>query len=260
MSQYSNNNKPSTNSYGHSWTNKGKLKKLKTMVWDNLYQIQICDMEESQGFPREIRDSGVKLSLSAASVSSLLSVVDDILSDIKESNKSGEFNFESDSVFFGTTTQNAIQITDGSDIGQDKGLYVVLYKNVDANKNPEKMEIFEIEPKSSIKGFRPGDKSSGKLNKRYTQGLKELRNTLREFEKHSAKMSSHFNKLANRNEVTKGLHLLASLAAANGITAADAYNNSGGNANTFSNNSPTSGGNESFSFSHGDYAASPVLS
>lgn len=239
---YNNDEKKPINitTYGGNYSNGDAKEKLQIDYTNKLMTVKIMPMGSDF---RGDEKNGDKITFSAATASMFL----DELIDAKESFKKGE-SF-CNMITCGIQTNNAIEISDGTNIGRPYGMYVVIYVDIQQNKKTDRAFVYTIKSGTVIKGYNHKT-GEGTAHHKPFREINDIIYNFEEFVKTSNRAAAHALKDADKYRTSQ----LANATRIAGKTGTSMYNK--GN----SNNKSAAAANDIFEYTY-DYtdALSDVL-
>lgn len=194
------------NTFGPSFYNEKAGLRLSTSHWKSNLSLSIEKItKEASGNLVPVKGSGDKISISGGTISALEAILEDALESIKATG-----TFESDGVECGVKSNNLVAISNGSEIDQAPGMYLVIYKDLDDNRIAGNVTIFPFNQRITVRGYNPKT-GAGKAYARPTQELKEFKRILSESAKAATKAIAHQVRDAQKsdfNNIFKSMNLL----------------------------------------------------
>lgn len=150
---FSNSRKTSdddVNTNGIMLRNYDQRKFLTCSFWNKAVTIEIGTIPEGaeSDFTVMRRVQTIKQVMSFSTLTTLESICEDVLSSIK---KTGQF--APVGAPCGAKFNNMIEISDGSNLGLNKGIYLVIYKDWDANRMTNRMDVYPFSVRTVIRGY-----------------------------------------------------------------------------------------------------------
>lgn len=186
---------------------------LRTRYWNRFMTIDIGTFQP--GTPVDyntIRNAQVFSAVcSFSTMFSLRMIMEEVLESLKQTN-----TFESTAVDGNQKKDTIIEISNGSNINQPMGLYLVIYKNVDSGR---RTNIFEVYPFTSCKIMRGYDHNTGscKEDVKAIGEFKKFKMIVDEACKAFTMAQAHSVKEASKMERLSGINALAAIGASMGV-------------------------------------------
>lgn len=240
------------NTNGVIFRNPEEKKYMNVSYWDACVAIEIGVLtpDAQQDF-RNAQAPRVRQVFSFFDISNFLDVCEEIRDSIKSSGK-----FSSAGVRVGSMKNNIISISNGSDIGQPEGIYLVVYKNLDQTNRSNEVDFYPFQAKTIIREY---DRNTGVIreDKNRLREFKDFVLILREASKAFTNAQAHVIRKAQKADALSGLKLLGAIAAKNGVDPAElgakivAQPNIGGQRSNSGYGRSSGGG--SWGQNHGEY-------
>lgn len=200
------------NTNGLIFKNPEARKYMNVTYWDACIGIEIgiLSPEAQQDF-RNASAPKVRQVFSFFDIANLLDVCEEIRDSIKESGQ-----FSSAGVRVGSMKNNIIMISNGSDIGQPEGIYLVVYKNIDPSGRTNEIEFYPFQSRAVIRGY---DITTGAIreDKNKLREFKDFVIIVREAAKAFTNAQAHVMKKAQHADTLSSLKLLSAIAMKNGV-------------------------------------------
>lgn len=202
-----------TNTNGVSFRNAQARKYMNVSYWEGFIGLEIGVMPEEaiQDF-RNAQPPTVRQVFSFADITGVLEICEEVYESIK---KTGQFTPVGTKV--GSARNNLIEISNGSNIGQPEGVYLVLYKDLDNGDRTNQADFYPFRGREIIRGY---DHLSGNSTKDYSKSkeFKDLILILKEAAKAFTNAQAHVIKKAQKADTLSGLKTMSAIAAKNGVS------------------------------------------
>lgn len=233
MSNYYNNNNQGqqnnaddTRSYGPTFKNVDMNKFLSVSYWNSCLSITIGNIEMN-GYTRTPQPNfknATSQSITFQDISSLMFLLDEIKEEINETG-----TFDTKGIRCGSSQDNIIMISNGSDIGSTHGIYLAIYKKLDSVNRPTYGDIYAFNSLSHISAY---DATSGAIKEESERSIKGCMREFKAFiscveesEKAFTNAQAHAIKRSGKNDSMSTLRMLSAICSQMRIDAG----NTGGN-------------------------------
>lgn len=181
MEVYNEKKKLNVTTYGSSYANYETKEKMQIDYSNKNLALKIMPVDDNfRGIEAKAGDIYFQ--------SATASIFVDELKEAKAAFQKGEaFN---SMVTCGVQTNNGIQITDGSNIGRPYGMYIVIYKDIQANKKTDKFWIYTVKGAFVVKNYDTKTGQGEMINKPFRE-LKDIIINFDEFIKASNRAAAH---------------------------------------------------------------------
>lgn len=225
---------------------------LRTRYWNRFMTIDIGTF--APGTPVDyntIRNAQVFSAVcSFSTLFSLRMIMDEVLESLKQTN-----TFESTTIAGNQKGDTLVEISNGTNINQPMGLYLVVYKNVDSGRRTNTFEVYPFSPCKIMRGYdhntgaaKEDIKAVGEF-KKFKMIVDEACKAFTMAQAHSVKEASKMDKLASINALaaigaSMGVDLMKSVTTATSggtrTTGQSSYNRSNNNYNNGTGPNPNS--------------------
>ena len=175
---------------------------LRTRYWNRFMTIDIGTF--APGTPVDyntIRNAQVFSAVcSFSTLFSLRMIMDEVLESLKQTN-----TFESTTIAGNQKGDTLVEISNGTNINQPMGLYLVVYKNVDSGRRTNTFEVYPFSPCKIMRGYdhntgvaKEDIKAVGEF-KKFKMVVDEACKAFTMAQAHSVKEASKMDKLASIN-------------------------------------------------------------
>lgn len=175
---------------------------LRTRYWNRFMTIDIGTF--APGTPVDyntIRNAQVFSAVcSFSTLFSLRMIMDEVLESLKQTN-----TFESTTIAGNQKGDTLVEISNGTNINQPMGLYLVVYKNVDSGRRTNTFEVYPFSPCKIMRGYdhntgaaKEDIKAVGEF-KKFKMIVDEACKAFTMAQAHSVKEASKMDKLASIN-------------------------------------------------------------
>ena len=218
---YGNQNSPDTrrtanrdfvNTNGVSFRNPKMNKYMNVAYWETCLTMEIGVMPpEAMTDFRAVQPPTVRQVISFSDIANLLGICEDIEESIK---KTGQFSPAG--VRAGSDANNIIEISNGSNINQADGIYLVIYKNLDQGNRTNDIDFYPFQSRKVIRGY---DHLSGAMQEDYSKSreFKDFVLVIREAAKAFTNAQAHAIKKAQKSDTLSHLKLLGAIAGKQGV-------------------------------------------
>lgn len=190
----------SNNTYGPNYYNYDTHEKLSILYWDSSIGFVISKFtENSSGGIVEDTNNSTRITVKGHTASALASVAEEALNAMKHGDIS---SFESTGIPCGSQFNNMVEISNGSNIGRDTGLYLVLYKDISEERKTSNRAVYTFSSKVAVKGYN-SETGEGRSIAMKSQEFKDFKRTITDFSgsmnlafAHSVKEATKFEKMA----------------------------------------------------------------
>ncbi len=198
---------------GVMFSNESMGKFMRTRFWNRCMGIDIGTF--APGMPldfnvvRNAQVFGHVFTFSA--LFELKDVVDEVLESLRQTNM-----FESTAIEAGSKKDVVIEISNGNNINQPQGIYLVIYKNVDTGK---RTNTFEMYPFGKTKTMRNYDHNTGSFTPDVSsvKELKKFRMVLNEAAKSFTMAQAHAIRDAEKMDRLSVMAMLTAMSAGLGV-------------------------------------------
>lgn len=216
----------SNNTYGPNYYNYETKEKLSVLYWDGSIAFIISKFSENpDGSINEDTNNAVRVTVKPYTLSMLESLAEDAYDDIKN----GKYDeFEPAGVPCGNHMNNMIEISNGSNIGREPGVYLVIYKDISEDRKTSNRAIYTFATRVVVKGYR-SDTGEGKATIMKSQEFKDFIRVMRDFNSGMNMAMAHSFKEATKYDKMATNKVLALICANMGIDLMSSGKYSGGN-------------------------------
>lgn len=214
----------SNNTYGPNFYNYDTHEKLSILYWDSSIAFIISKFtENSSGGLVEDTNNSTRITIKSATSSALVSVAEEALNAIKHGDIS---SYESTGIPCGSMGNNMVEISNGTNINREPGIYLVLYKDISDDRKTKNRAVYTFSSKIAVKGYN-SETGEGRSIAMKSQEFKDFVRAISDFSSGMNLAYAHAVKEATKYEKMATTKVLSLICANMGIDLMSNY--SGGN-------------------------------
>lgn len=204
------------NTNGICFRNLETTKYMNVTYWDYCVAIEIGLLDPNKPQDYRTMKPRVRQVFSFFDIANLQEVCEEVLESIKTSKQ-----FSSVGVRVGSAKNNIIMVSNGSEIGQPSGIYLVIYKTLDASNQTREIEFYPFQGQTVVREYNAAS-GSIKEDKNMVREFKDFVLIIKEAAKAFTNAQAHVYKKAKHADALASLKMLSAIALKNGVDPAEA--------------------------------------